>query len=134
MNYLFIAAGGGLGAVLRYVFTRFINTGLQNSFPQGIWRGLGTGSIGTLTVNCLGALLIGFLSGFLDAIASDPKWRLFFITGLLGGYTTFSTYSLETVQYFLSGNIRQGVANILLNNVLCLACVLLGMWIRRKVC
>jgi CrcB protein len=55
------------------------------------------------------------------------KWRLFLTTGFLGGYTTFSTYSLETVHYFLNGDVKHAVVNIVLNNVLCLLFVLLGM-------
>jgi len=55
--------------------------------------------------------------------------KLLIITGFLGGYTTFSAYSLETVQYFISGNIKYAIMNILINNVLCILFVLFGLWL-----
>jgi CrcB protein len=118
MNYLFVIIGGGLGAVSRYVTSEFIKSIVAIRF-----------SVGILFVNCFGALIIGFLTHLFGNISVDIKWKLLFITGFLGGYTTFSTYSLETVQYFINGNIKQAFVNILLNNILCLLFVLAGMWI-----
>jgi CrcB protein len=120
MNYLYIAIGGGIGALLRYLSSQFVNSSMNIKFP-----------FGTLFVNCLGALLIGFLIHIFDLFSINIKWKLFLITGFLGGYTTFSTYSLETVQYFISGNIKHAVINILLNNVLCILFVLLGIWLNK---
>ena len=117
MIYFLIIIGGGIGALLRYLSTQFINTIFKTQF-----------SFGTVFVNCIGALLIGFLINFFDLHAINPKYRLLVITGFLGGYTTFSTYSLETVQYFINGNIKYAVINILLNNILCILFVLLGLW------
>ncbi|MDR1215371.1 MAG: fluoride efflux transporter CrcB [Treponema sp.] len=120
MNYLCVIIGGGIGALLRYFSSQFINSSIAIKFP-----------FGTLFVNCVGALLIGFLASLFNLFSINIKWRLFLITGFLGGYTTFSTYSLETVQYFLSGNIKHAVINILLNNVLCILFVLLGIWLNK---
>jgi CrcB protein len=120
MNYLCIVIGGGVGALSRYFSGRFINSSVNIKFP-----------LGTLFVNCLGALLIGFLAAVFDRHSVNVKWRLFLITGFLGGYTTFSAYSLETAQYFINGNIKHAVVNILLNNVLCISFVLLGIWLNK---
>jgi CrcB protein len=114
--------GGGAGALLRYFSNRFINSLFTDiTFPPG-----------TLFVNCLGALLIGFAINIFELFpAASGKWKLFITTGFLGGYTTFSTYALETAQYFINGNIKRALTNILLNNVLCIVFVLSGMWLSK---
>jgi CrcB protein len=122
MNYLFVLIGGGIGALLRYMTTESIKSIINIKFSAGI-----------LFVNCIGALIIGFLTNLFGNISIDVKWKLLLITGFLGGYTTFSTYSLETVQYFINGNIKQAFMNILLNNILCIFFVLIGMWINKTI-
>ena len=122
MIYLMIMLGGGVGALLRYVSSQWINSIFKTQF-----------SFGTIFVNCVGAFLIGFLINFFDVYSLNPKWKLMVITGFLGGYTTFSAYSLETVQYFIHGNIRYGIMNIALNNVLCIILALLGLWFHNTV-
>jgi len=118
MAYILVILGGGTGALLRYVSTQSVSAVFKTHFP-----------LGTLLVNCVGALLIGFLINFFDLHSLSAKWRLLLITGFLGGYTTFSAYSLETVQYFVNGNIKYGIINIFTNNILCILFVLLGLWI-----
>jgi CrcB protein len=120
MRYLYVVIGGGIGALLRYVSSGFVNALLGGKFPWG-----------TLFVNCIGALAIGFLANMFELFSVSVKWRLFLVTGFLGGYTTFSAYSLESVQYLIGGDIKHAVVNILLNNVLCLLFVLLGIWLNK---
>ncbi|MDR1486044.1 MAG: fluoride efflux transporter CrcB [Planctomycetaceae bacterium] len=120
MYYLYVIIGGGIGALCRDLSSQFINSSVDVKFP-----------FGTLFVNCVGALLIGFLANVFDLFSVNIKWRFFLITGFLGGYTTFSTYSLETVQYLINGNIKNACANIFLNNLLCILFVFIGIWISK---
>jgi CrcB protein len=122
VNYLCIIIGGGIGALLRYFTINFINSSFFIKFPAG-----------TLFVNCIGSLIIGFMVNFFDIFNINIKIKLFLITGFLGGYTTFSTYSLETIQYFINGNIKQALLNILLNNILCIIFVFVGIWINKMI-
>jgi CrcB protein len=120
MNCVYVVIGGGIGALLRYLSSQLIHSSVNTKFP-----------LGTLFVNVFGALLIGFVINIFDVFSMNNKWKLFIVTGFLGGYTTFSTYALETVQYFIDGNSRHALANILLNNVLCILFVLLGIWLSK---
>jgi len=110
---------------LRYSSDRVVTSVFNIKFPMG-----------TLFVNCAGALLIGFLINFFDPQttgAANTRIKLLLITGFLGGFTTFSSYSLETVRCFVEGNVKLGLLNILLNNVLCVALVFVGMRLNRMV-
>jgi CrcB protein len=120
MNYLFIAIGGGIGALLRFVSINAVSAIAVLPVP-----------VGTLSVNAVGSLVIGFLYKVFETWTVPAELRLFLTTGFLGGFTTFSTYSLESAQYLLNGNYRQAFFNILLSNVLCLALTIAGMMISR---
>lgn len=85
MPYLVIAAGAVLGASARYALGAYVGDQLGTAFPYG-----------TLIINVSGSLVIGFfLTYFTQRLAVDPLWRLFFATGFLGSYTTFSAYTYE---------------------------------------
>jgi CrcB protein len=116
MKYLFVVFGGGIGALLRYLSVEFIRKIFDTSF-----------TIGTFSVNILGSFLIGFLFTAFETRILPEQFRLLTITGFLGGYTTFSAYSLETARYLLNGNAKFAFANILLSNIACIAFTLAGM-------
>jgi CrcB protein len=120
INYFLIIIGGGSGALLRYVSTQSINSIFNNKF-----------TLGTFFVNCAGSLLIGFLVNIFDQFSIDNKWKLLIITGFLGGYTTYSAYSYETVNYMVNGDIKYALMNVAIHNVLCLSLVFLGIWLNK---
>lgn len=116
MALVWVALGGACGATLRYLVVRLLSSGGLN-FP-----------LGTLVANVSGSFLIGLLAAgfFLDPKTAQGP-RLFFQTGLLGAFTTFSAFSLETMQLWQTGHLKSAVLNILLNVSLCLVAVILGM-------
>ena len=124
MTIFWVALGGACGATFRYLLVKFLSAGAL-SFP-----------VGTLVANVSGSFLIGLLASsfFLDpkmSVSLDPAVsqgsKLFFQTGLLGAFTTFSAFSLETMQLWQAGHLKSAVMNILLNVILCLLAVVLGM-------
>lgn len=111
-----VALGGAFGASLRYVVAIGVHQVLGYGFPYG-----------TLLVNATGSALIGYLVVFLpDTAAGIPALRLLLITGVLGGFTTFSTFSLETLVLFENGHTGRALLNVTLSIVTCLAAVWLG--------
>jgi len=112
-DFLVVGIGGFIGSCLRFSFNK-ITEHFAVIFP-----------FGTLLSNVIAGLAIGFVIG-LDIFS--PKSRLFITTGLLGGLSTFSTFSLETVNLFNSGKYLLGALNILLNLGLSLFGVALGMF------
>ena len=91
---LIIGLGGGIGSIFRYLVQIFIGRSITQTFP-----------LGTLLVNISGCLIIGLLYGFSAKYAAiTVEWRLFLVTGLCGGYTTFSSFSYESISLFKQGN------------------------------
>lgn len=116
MDFMVVGAGGFLGSCLRYFFTLFSKK-LNFAIP-----------FGTLLSNVLAGLLIGFIIGYENQTGNlSPRYKLLLTTGFLGGLSTFSTFSLETVQLFSSGKILLSVGNVLLNLALSFIGVLVGM-------
>lgn len=116
-SVLLVGTGGALGAMGRY--------GLS-LLP---WRG--EFPLLTLLTNLLGAVLIGFIAGLAGRGRLNPSAALFWKTGVCGGFTTFSAFSLEAVQLFEKGRHLAGSLYILLSLLLCLAGVLAGQALSR---
>ena len=123
MQALAIAAGGALGALLRFWMSNGIYAVLGRNFPYG-----------TLAVNVLGSLLMGFLYVMLvDKLALGPQWRAALLIGLLGAFTTFSTFSMETLNLVEAGEVFKALLNVLLSVSLCLAATWFGVLAGRSV-
>ncbi len=119
-HILFIAAGGGAGAVLRYLLSAFVNGRLRSFFPWG-----------TFSVNVIGSFLIGLLFPLLSEKIPSSALRAFFIIGFLGGFTTFSSYALESVNLLMEGEAGLAAGNMLLNNIFCAAAAFGGIMVSR---
>jgi len=115
-NTLAVGCGGFIGAISRYLLSMFINRVNTNSFP-----------ISTLIINVLGSFLIGLLTQLLiNSYPNNKRLQLFLTTGIFGGFTTFSTFSLETINLYQNGNTIYAIANVVLSIAFCLAGVVLG--------
>ena len=113
MSFIFVALGGALGAVARYAISLIP---VKTEFP-----------ILTLVTNILGAILIGFIVGLTDKKGDvSPKAVLFWKTGVCGGFTTFSTFSLEAYKLFEEKAYALGGAYIALSVCCCLIGIFLG--------
>ncbi len=112
-----IAAGGAIGALLRYWTSLGVHSLLGRGFPYG-----------TLTVNIAGSLLMGFLFVlFVERLNLGSEWRAAILIGLLGSFTTFSTFSIETLNLMEQGEMLKALVNILLSVGLCLGAAWLGI-------
>ena len=117
LMYLWVAIGGAFGSVGRFWLSGLIANRFGGTFPWG-----------TIIVNVTGCLVIGFfntLTGTEGRWLVSPAARTFFMIGICGGYTTFSSFSLQTLNLANDGEWLYAGANILFSVVLCL----LGVWI-----
>ncbi len=116
-----VAIGGAIGSVLRYLIQMQCINWFGTKFPYG-----------TLVVNTLGSLLIGFLSiVLLERLFVSIEIRFAILVGLLGGFTTFSTFSLETLSLIQQGSLLSAASNIIFNVALCIIACFLGVTLAR---
>jgi len=122
--FLLVGAGGALGAMSRYGLSALVGRLWPMAFP-----------LATLLVNILGSLAMGVLVGLMARLL--PAWqneaRLFVAVGILGGFTTFSSFSLDTIVLIERGALLQAGAYVLLSVVLCLIGLYLGLLVTRGV-
>lgn len=119
---LAIAVGGSLGALLRYGVANGVHALLGRGFPYG-----------TLVVNVSGCLAMGVLYVLLvERLAVSPEWRAALLIGVLGAFTTFSSFSMETFALFEEGERMKALMNVVLSVSLCLAAVWLGVLAGRR--
>ena len=117
-----IAAGGAIGAVLRYWISTAVQGRSASAFPYG-----------TLTVNVVGSLLIGFLYILLiERLAAGPTIRAFMLIGVLGAFTTFSTFSMETLNLMEAGHLGKALVNVLASVIVCVCAAALGVLAARQ--
>ena len=122
-NIIFIAVGGAAGALLRYWMSNSIYAVLGRAFPYG-----------TLSVNVTGSLLMGLCYVFMfERMDIGVEWRAGLMIGLLGAFTTFSTFSIETLNLIESGEQLRAGMNILLSVTLCILGCWIGMIIGREI-
>jgi len=125
INILAVGLGGFIGSIFRYLLGIFVHSICrQSEFPYG-----------TLSANVLGCLIIGLLSGWVDdSIGLSATARLFLFTGILGGFTTFSAFSLDTLtllQGDSSGGLLSALFYVVAHIVLGLTAVSFGHWLAR---
>jgi len=116
-SYLLVFVGGGLGASLRHAVNMISARGLGTAFPWG-----------TFIINISGSLVMGLIAGYLafKGGASQP-WRLFLMTGILGGYTTFSAFSLDAALLYERGEIGSALFYVLGSVLLSIAGLFAGL-------
>ena len=119
---LAVAAGGACGALLRWWVAQGVHALLGRGFP-----------FGTLVVNVSGSLAIGVVYVvFLERLDIAPEWRSAIVVGFLGAFTTFSTFSMDTLLLVQQGDHAKAGMNVVLSVVLCLAACWLGMAAARQ--
>ncbi len=122
MQWLAIALGGALGSVLRFAAVSYLTPLLGYRFP-----------FGTFIVNLSGSFLIGVAYVLLvEKTTLSAEWRLFFITGILGGYTTFSAFSLEILQLWQDGYVLNALVYACGSVILGLIFAFIGMTLTQK--
>jgi fluoride exporter len=121
LKFASLGVFGALGCIARYLVSGWVYN-LGRTLP-----------FGTLAVNVIGSLLLGLvMEGSLRSTLLSPELRLGMTVGFMGGFTTFSTFSYETVRLLEEGSLLAAGANILLNVTFCIAAAMLGIYLARQ--
>ncbi|MCK4502846.1 MAG: fluoride efflux transporter CrcB [Desulfuromonadales bacterium] len=123
MQLLYIGLFGAFGCVSRYLMSGWVYTAAGNALPYG-----------TLVVNLVGSFLLGvIMEASQHSTLLSPELRIGITVGFMGGFTTFSTFSLETVRLLEEGSFGSAGANILLNVMVCIFAAALGIFVARQI-
>lgn len=125
LELLLVSLGGGVGAALRFWLDGLVKARVRGTAPGGF-------PLGTFVINVSGSLVLGVLTGLGESGALGPSMVAVLGTGMMGGYTTFSTASVETVQLLRSGKTRTAVLNGLGMLVVSVGAAALGLLIGRN--
>lgn len=121
-NYLAVGAGGAIGCCARYGVTQLVQQVYGREFP-----------LATFIINVVGCLLMGWLFFLtLERLSLSPAWRAAILTGGLGGFTTFSTYSMEALLLAEDGEVRMAALYVAASVVAGLAAAYAGAWLARN--
>jgi len=119
---LFVALGGAIGSSLRFFLSALIPRVLGRIF---LW--------GTFSVNIIGSLLIGILWAYFENNFSNYNLKLFLVVGILGGFTTFSSFSLEALNLFKTDGIRTALLYIFATNIFGILAAFMGYYLSKEI-
>jgi CrcB protein len=123
VKILYLGIFGGLGCVTRYLVSGWIYNLFGRAIPYG-----------TLAVNVIGSLLLGLImEGSLRSTLLSPELRIGITVGFMGGFTTFSTFSYETVRLLEEGSLFAAGMNIFLNVTVCVTAAVIGIYLARQI-
>ena len=112
-KFLLVFLGGGLGSIVRYGISEFVKQNFKAVFP-----------IATLCSNIISCIVLALAVGYLsEKIGTNPALKILIVVGFCGGFSTFSSFSYETVELIRSGNSPIAVANVLISVTVCISLI-----------
>ncbi|MFL5762521.1 MAG: fluoride efflux transporter CrcB [Bacteroidia bacterium] len=111
-NIAFVFIGGGIGSLFRYGIAELFRNNWKSNFP-----------VATLCSNVLSCIILALTVGYFAKADLNPGIKTFILVGICGGFSTFSTFSFETVELMRSGNLAVAISNVLISVIVCLALI-----------